>query len=253
LTSEHKIRANRENAQASTGPKTAQGRARTARNALRHALSLSVRSDPVLSEEVEALAREIAGTDANAEIQELARRVAEAQFDLRRVRCARHQFLTRTLAEPYYDSRANMRAKLALLGSLFGKNPPEIPLDTLMTFVASTPEGPQKLAKRLNGCWPWIVTNDGRCRGASLRFGLSMRHEGGRPANASNRGTRRPAWNRRFDRADDADGADGKVRSRMLHWSHSAFLKRCCPLNRRTFIPAAGSHRLTDCSLLRTD
>jgi hypothetical protein len=146
LTSEHKIRANRENAQASTGPKTAQGRARTARNALRHALSLSVRSDPVLSEEVEALAREIAGTDANAEIQELARRVAEAQIDLRRVRCARHQFLTRTLAEPYYDSRANMRAKLALLGRLFGKNPPEIPLDTLMTFVASTPEGPQKLA-----------------------------------------------------------------------------------------------------------
>jgi hypothetical protein len=143
LTSEHKIRANRENAQASTGPKTAQGRARTARNALRHALSLSVRSDPVLSEEVEALAREIAGTDANAEIQELARRVAEAQIDLRRVRCARHQFLTRTLADPYYDSGANARAKLRLLVRLLEKNPPDV---SRVKFVNSTPEGPQKLA-----------------------------------------------------------------------------------------------------------
>jgi len=146
LTSEHKIRANRENAQASTGPKTAQGRARTARNALRHALSLSIRSDPVLSEEVEALAREIAGTDANAEIQELARRVAEAQIDLRRVRCARHQFLTRTLADPYYDSRANARKKVAMLGRLLGKNPPDVSLDALVKFVTSTPEGAQKLA-----------------------------------------------------------------------------------------------------------
>jgi hypothetical protein len=39
-----------------------------------------------LSEEVQALAREIAGPGANAETQELARRVAEAQIDLRRVR-----------------------------------------------------------------------------------------------------------------------------------------------------------------------
>ena len=42
LTSDRKIEANRANARASTGPKTAQGRARTARNALRHALSLPV-------------------------------------------------------------------------------------------------------------------------------------------------------------------------------------------------------------------
>ena len=91
MISAHKIRANRENARASTGPKTAQGRAHATRNALRHALSLPVYSEPALSEEVDALAREIAGPGANAEIQELARRVAEAQIDLRRVRYVRHQ------------------------------------------------------------------------------------------------------------------------------------------------------------------
>jgi hypothetical protein len=42
---------------ASTGPKTAQGRTRSAWNALRHALSVPVYSDKALSEEVEALAR----------------------------------------------------------------------------------------------------------------------------------------------------------------------------------------------------
>jgi hypothetical protein len=146
LKSDRKIKSNRENARASTGPKTTQGRARAARNAVRHALSLPVYSDPVLFGEVEALAREIAGTNANAEIQELAHCIAEAQIDLRRVRCARHQFLTRTLAEPYYESRANTRAKLALVGRLLGKNPPDVSLDALATFVTSTPEGPQKFA-----------------------------------------------------------------------------------------------------------
>ena len=86
MTSIRKINANRANARASTGPKTKQGRARSARNSLRHALSLPVDSDPTLSDEISALAREIAGPGANAEIQELARRVAEAQIDLRRVR-----------------------------------------------------------------------------------------------------------------------------------------------------------------------
>ena len=104
MTSTRKIKANRANARASTGPKTAQGRARTARNALRHALSVSVFSDSILSEEVNALAREIAGPDADAEIQELARRVAEAEIDLRRVRYARHQLLNSALSDPDYES-----------------------------------------------------------------------------------------------------------------------------------------------------
>jgi hypothetical protein len=56
-------------------------------------LSLPVYVDPLFSEEVETLARAIAGPGANVEAQELARQVAEAQIDLRRVRCARHQFL----------------------------------------------------------------------------------------------------------------------------------------------------------------
>jgi hypothetical protein len=143
MTSERKIRANRANARASTGPSTGQGRARSARNALRHGLSLSVFTDRALSEEVEALAREIAGPDANRQIRELARRIAEAQIDLRRVRHARHQILSHALSDPHYDPQANMREKARVLDGLLRPNAPEMPIET-------TPEGPQKLATILS-------------------------------------------------------------------------------------------------------
>ena len=145
MTSDLKIKANRANARASTGPRTAQGRARASRNALRHALSLPACSNPALSEEVETLAREIAGPGANAETQELARQVAEAQIDLRGVRYARHQFLSDTLSNQDYDSDANMRMKVKDLSALLRPNPPDMSTEALK-FVTSTPQGPHKLA-----------------------------------------------------------------------------------------------------------
>jgi hypothetical protein len=83
-----KLLANRANARASTGPRTAKGKSRSAQNSLRHGLSLFAVSDPSMSDHVEALAREIAGEGANTEMNDLARRVAEAQCDLSRVRRA---------------------------------------------------------------------------------------------------------------------------------------------------------------------
>jgi len=150
LTSDRKIRANRANALASTGPQTTPGRARASRNALRHALSLPVCSIPALSEQVEVLARKIAGPGANAETQELARRVAEAQIDLRRVRYARHQFLSDTLSKQYYDSLANIRMKEKVLDAILRRNPLDISMETLK-FMTSTPQGPDKLATVLSG------------------------------------------------------------------------------------------------------
>jgi hypothetical protein len=90
VTSAHKIRSNRANARSSTGPKTPKGRGRSAKNALRYGLILPVDSDPTLSQEVAALARQIVGADATPEMQEMARHIAEAQVDLRRVRVLRH-------------------------------------------------------------------------------------------------------------------------------------------------------------------
>jgi hypothetical protein len=86
-----------------------------------------------------------AGPGANAEIQELARRVAEAQIDLRRVRHARHQFLSDTLSNEYYDSYANMRMKVKLLRALLRPNPPDMSMETLK-FATSMGEAKKLLA-----------------------------------------------------------------------------------------------------------
>jgi hypothetical protein len=155
MSSARKINANRANARASRGPKTAQGRARSARNARRHGLSLPVLSDRALSDEVEALACEIAGTGATPEIHELARQIAEAQVDLRRVRSARHDLLSGALCDPEYDSPAAKRkkSKLAVVRARLKLSPrlrlmPLISqlLTSLEASVQSSPEGPQKFA-----------------------------------------------------------------------------------------------------------
>jgi hypothetical protein len=175
VATKRKINANRTNARASTGPKTKTGRAHSSRNALRHALSLPVFSDPVLSEEVEMLAREIAGRGASVEVQELARRIAETQVDLCRVRQARHELLSHEWADPYYDSQANVRAKLKLIGTFLRPKPPSVPLETLAGYVGSVPQGPEKLAMILADVSQRLLAMDRYERRALSRRKFAMR------------------------------------------------------------------------------
>src|SRR5207302_8118385 len=56
VTSERKLAANRRNARASTWPRTVAGKARVARNARRHGLTVPIAADPALAQEVEVLA-----------------------------------------------------------------------------------------------------------------------------------------------------------------------------------------------------
>jgi hypothetical protein len=147
VTSARKLRSNRANGRSSTGPKTARGRARSATNAFRFGLSLSVLSDPTLCQEVEALAGQIAGTNAGPEIQELARRVAEPQIDLRRVRSLRLDLISRALADPDFDSRANWNEKVGVALRIIHRccRCEDIPAEDAR-LLESKLEGPGKLA-----------------------------------------------------------------------------------------------------------
>jgi hypothetical protein len=188
MSSAGKINANRANARASRGPKSAQGRARSARNARRHGLSLPVLSDRALPDEVEALACEIAGTGATPEMHELARRIAEAQVDLRRVRSARHDLLSGALCDPDYDSSAakrkksklaveaaKLRARLELSPRL--RSMPLISqlLTSLEGSVQSSPEGPQKFATILSDMSQRLAGMDRYERRALSRRKLAIR------------------------------------------------------------------------------
>jgi hypothetical protein len=170
MTTANKIKANRANAIASTGPKTARGRARSARNALRHALSIPVCTDPTLTEEVEDLAREIAGPNATAAIQTLARAVAEAQIDLRRVRYARYQLLARSYHDPQYISLADIREKVRLVRTLLRPKAPALPPAALSYVKNWKTAGPEKFTAILSEeCKKFIALDRYERRAVSRR------------------------------------------------------------------------------------
>jgi hypothetical protein len=106
VTSARKIRANRANAGASSGPKTAAGKAQSAQNAFRHGFNVPVWLDPDLASDVEAFAQRIVGKSTDADVLESARRVAEAQIDLRRVRSHRTRLIERAMADPMFQTEA---------------------------------------------------------------------------------------------------------------------------------------------------
>lgn len=97
LTSERQRDANRLNAKSSTGPRSAAGKVRAAKNALRHGLNVPILSDPALAPEAEAIAQRIAASNEDADVLERARRIGEAQVDLRRARARRRGLLVELL------------------------------------------------------------------------------------------------------------------------------------------------------------
>src|SRR5271169_148371 len=65
MTSERKIAANRKNARKSTGPRSNAGRAASRHNARRHGLATGIGSDPALRDDIEILAKLLAGGRKN--------------------------------------------------------------------------------------------------------------------------------------------------------------------------------------------
>jgi hypothetical protein len=103
---------------ASTGPKTAAGKARGAQNSFRHGLNVPVRKDPTLAPEVESMAHKIAGPLSDPETLELARRIGEAQVDLDRVRARKTKLFASVLADPEYQTLEVLKQNVQLMNTI---------------------------------------------------------------------------------------------------------------------------------------
>jgi hypothetical protein len=95
--------ANRRNARRSSGPRSSAGKQRVSHNARRHGLSISITADRAVGEQIEQLAREIAGGTQNDLRLECARAVAAAELDLARVRQAKVALIERVMASGALD------------------------------------------------------------------------------------------------------------------------------------------------------
>jgi hypothetical protein len=93
MTTAQQVNANRRNATRSTGPRSTDGKSRSAGNSRRHGLSIPVHTDPLLRDKAETLAHVLAGEAASPARLDAARRVAEAAVDLGRIRTLRLELL----------------------------------------------------------------------------------------------------------------------------------------------------------------
>lgn len=93
MASEAQIRANRENAKRSTGPRSAAGRLRSSRNAMKHGLSLPLAADSEALAQARRLAEFLASDCPDQEQNMMALELAKAQKQLLRVATVRNDFV----------------------------------------------------------------------------------------------------------------------------------------------------------------
>ncbi|GAC1558059.1 MAG: hypothetical protein NVS2B5_20450 [Beijerinckiaceae bacterium] len=94
-----RVRANRENARRSTGPKTSAGKKRSSQNALKHGLARPLSASPQLAIRVAELAEALAGPQASDGRREVAYDLAEARVDVERGRIAHETILQHHASE----------------------------------------------------------------------------------------------------------------------------------------------------------
>ena len=98
MASDRQIAANRRNARRSTGPRSPAGRRRSSRNAFRHGLAAGLTISAERTQNIERLARKIAGARPDILSLEGARTFAQAEFDLAQIRRVKVGLISRVLA-----------------------------------------------------------------------------------------------------------------------------------------------------------
>jgi len=144
MTTTTKRESNRRNASKSTGPKTARGKQRSARNAVRHGLSVSSLADPCWAPAALALAKLLVSDEAPALLREHAYKLASAHVDLVRARRARHELIADVMADERFMPAQQRMVLSKVVEARFELPPPSF--RRLMSVLTRTPTGDYKMA-----------------------------------------------------------------------------------------------------------
>jgi hypothetical protein len=189
---QRRLRAGFVDRSARRGPLTARGKARASQNARRHGLSLSVLRDRIATLDIEDLTRKICssrpgvhadedgtkGIDAavGCDLVRIARRIAEAQVDLLRVRRARRDLISRAFSDPHFRPGKGLHAWIRLLAKAgaYLKQGLALPQD-MRDAIEVKPQGAEKLALILSDASAELVRMDRYERRALSRRKFAIR------------------------------------------------------------------------------
>jgi hypothetical protein len=171
MATERQIAANRRNAVKSTGPRSSAGKRRARRNSYRHGLSVGAAERPGCAEDVERLARKIAGAGADAIVLEQARSVAQAQLDLTQIRRTRTSLIQRVaefgvLEVP--EALGTSRDFKRILRSIVSRVPCDLPIPIPPPPSLPSSE-PDRTAEAIKRALPELLKLDRYERSATAR------------------------------------------------------------------------------------
>jgi hypothetical protein len=173
MATEKQIAANRRNARRSSGPRSGEGKRRSRQNAYRHGLSAGVNPHVESIKDIEALARKIAGNSTDVVVLECARTMAQAEFDLARIRRLKVALVSRVMAFGEFEPPATFPSLSEINRFFKGFDRGELILPERSKPPAMPTTEPERSAEAIRRALPEL-----------MRLNRYERHAGARRAQA---------------------------------------------------------------------
>ena len=167
------IAANRQNARRSSGPRSGEGRRRSSQNAYRHGLSAGGNAHVECIKDIEALASKIAGNSTDVVVLECACTIAQAEFDLARIRRLKVALVSRVMAFGEFEPPATFQSLCEINQFFKGFDRGELILPERSKPPAMPTTEPERSAEAIRRALPEL-----------MRLNRYERHAGARRAQA---------------------------------------------------------------------